>query len=169
MPEPMTGQEVPMGDEPMPGDEQEVNPDDQDVFDLIVANASDFIHNEKNSQGILKAIQGGNAAQMIGQVAANILEQVASAAANSGRNVTAEMALGAAAEIIGEIIELGQAAGVLKDDPETLQQGAMQAFGQIVSGGGQPPPEAGAEAPPLEGEVMPREQPAGAIGRAGGM
>ncbi len=145
------------------------------MFDLIVANAREFIHAQENSDRILKSLQSANPAKVAGQQAGIILSGIIESAVSKGINPPASVVIAAAVATISEIVDLGVAGGVLKKeqvDSQQFQQEAMQEFKRTIETDyvekSEPQQEESVETPVQESSEPGQES--GVLGRSmGGM
>lgn len=164
--------------QPQPQQGGEGAPDkDKDIYDMIVANAQGFIHDDKNADRITTAMSQGDPAEVAGSQAAIVLNGIVESAGRNGITPTADVAIAAAAATISEIIDLAVAAGVIEEVPledRDFQKKAMDSFKKTLGvPETQESPEAEAVEPEQESPMMEEAeaQPgAGVLGRAqGGM
>lgn len=109
---------TPIEDESDPYAEEEATPEEQETYDMIVARALTFMHGD-GQKNILKMLGSGETpAKGLGLVTANIAQMMNQSATEGGREVTPETLLNASAEIMEELNDMAQAAGIFKYDNE---------------------------------------------------
>lgn len=149
------------GTEEVPATDEE-----QDTYDMIVARALSFMHGE-GQKNILKMLGSGETpAKSLGQATANIAQMMYKSATEGGREVTSETLINAAAEIMEELNDMGQAAGVFKyeneqESEEQLDDGmgwAMKYYGDMDLQSGAITPEWQEEAQGQVKEGVAKEQ-----------
>jgi len=130
-----TGQEM---DYPEEGGDQESGPpsaENQQLFDNVMANSRSFVHDPKNSERIMQAMETNDPMTVAGDQAAIILTGIFESAGRSGVEIPAEIALSSGLATIEEILEMAVSAGVIEDLPlgdEKAQMKALAAFKQGV-------------------------------------
>jgi hypothetical protein len=114
------------------------DPQEQRQYDLMVSNAMEFINGEKTRDKVLRMLSQGPPAQAIASVVAAIGAMLKKTADMAGKTISQDAMLAAAAEVISQLIELGQAAGIFKFSAQQEVDGtarkalmiATQQFGQ---------------------------------------
>lgn len=170
----MQPQQAPPGQPAPPAGQPTDGPQDKDIYEMMVANAQNFIHSEANSDRIIQAMGQGDPAQVAGQQSAIVLNGIVESAASKGITPSPEAAIAAAAAVISEIVDLAVAAGVIEGVPvedKEFQTTAMQSFRETLGiteapEQEQPPMQ---EAPMAEAPAQEQQPGAGVLGRAGGM
>ena len=115
-------------------------PQQQKQYDLMVSNAMEFINGEKTCDRVLKMLSQGPPTQVIANVVAAIVAMLKKTADAAGKTISQDAMLAAATEVISQLIELGQAAGIFKfgsqqevdDVARKALMMAIQQFGERI-------------------------------------
>lgn len=127
----------PSGD-PYEGEDQPATEEEQAQYDLVVARAVKFIHGEGRENTLKMMAAGAKPAEGVGTAAANIVKMIEQSAGKSGKAFADGVLFHAGAEIVEELMEFGEQAGVFefRDDAEAQQEMdesimyALKAYGE---------------------------------------
>lgn len=110
----------------------QASPDEQETFDLVVSQAMHSIHGEKTRDKILKQLGAGpTPAQAVGKIAGQLGLMAWRSAKETGNaaRLSQEVMGAAGAEIVEQLIELGQVAGLFQlqseDEATKMAEQAM--------------------------------------------
>jgi hypothetical protein len=141
------------------------SPQEQEQYDLMVANAMEFIYGEKTADTVIKVLSQSPPAEAIANVLTLIGAGMKKSADMAGAQISPEAMVNAATEIIDALLELGQAAGVFNlQSQEEIDQIAKQSLMMAVQQYGEAllsSPEGSqiqAQAQQLVGEEIQKEQ-----------
>lgn len=137
---PEAGGNAPPVDMPEDGEMPNVSPEEQAQYDILVSNALEFIHGPTSDQVIQRMASGRDPTQAIGQIAAQLgIGQIQSASA-VGINIDDAVLFHAGHEVVGALVEVAEAAGIIPENDESAVERAffyaLDAFGQsaVTSG-----------------------------------
>lgn len=130
--QPMRGEADPMADG---GEQPNVTPEEQAQYDRFVDNGLKIIFDEKTAPQILKRLQAsGNPIEGLASATVNVVLGLKDSAEKAGQKLDPAVLLHGGAELMENIAELSDAAGVHKFTPEELEQAtyaAMDQYGTI--------------------------------------
>jgi len=108
------------------GEPSNVTPEEQESYDKVVMAAETIIFDGEQSGRLVKMLQGGagNPGEAIGDVTVMLITQMDEQA---GGKIPEEVVIPAAFEIMSDVIELGEAAGVLDMNTDADYVSAWQA------------------------------------------
>lgn len=109
--------------------EGDATPEEQRQYDLLVSNALEFIYGEKTGDSVLKMLANGPPPQAIANVVSMVGAGLKKAADNVSQPVSPDAMLGAATEVIDNLMDLGQAAGIFQfNSQQEVDQTAKEAL-----------------------------------------
>lgn len=164
------------GDDGMPFqlDDQEVSPEEQAQYDQFVTRAMVMIHHQESRDRVLKALNNPNMTvhESVGRTTAMITKMVENMAAAAKVKLSPDVMFHGAQEIVGDLMEVGRAAGVFKlDDAAAAAEtekaflSAVKMYGEALSQGKNAP--VGEARKALQGQIA-NEIKGGAVDEATG-
>jgi hypothetical protein len=119
---PPTG--APAGDEPTPN----VTPEEQEVYEQVVANAQMLIYDKKSMGGIVESLKGdGVPIEGLANTAVMVAKKVFDSAAEGGVSVPGDVMFHAGAEIVEELADLQKEAGIADLSQEQIDGAFLRA------------------------------------------
>lgn len=117
-------------DDDLESGEVEATPEEQAMYDLVVARAYKFIYGEGKDQTLQVLSSGETPADGIGRATAMILRAIKKSAEESGKDIEGDILFHAAAEIAEDLSEFGKVAKVFKyrDEAEDQEQTEQSLF-----------------------------------------
>lgn len=100
----------------------DVPPEMQEQFDIFVANGMNIIHDEKVSNDLLNRILKGNPVQAIAEATVDMVTRLSDSAAENNMALTNETLVHGSNILMGEIINMAEAAGMQKLTEEQRTQ-----------------------------------------------
>lgn len=97
------------------GEGMAASPEEQEMYDGLVARAMMLIHDEKTRtvrKSVLQMLEEGEPKQALGETAATIFNRVLQAADDAGMQVPGDIMEAAAAEVFEQLAELATKAGI---------------------------------------------------------
>ncbi len=128
------GARVPAPGAPAPqqggGEEQpNVSPEEQRIYDAFVNNAFSAIYDEKSLPSIIESLKGdGNPVEGLANTAVGVVVRVQDSAEQAGQALPDEVVFQAGAEILEDLVELAEKAGVHEFTPEEIDGAWFQAM-----------------------------------------
>lgn len=125
-PEPMEGD-----DEAQPFTQQQATPEEQEAYDMFVAQAYNLIYDEKVLPQIVGMLEGeGDPVEGLARAAAMVISRVKGSAEEAGVELSGDVLLHAGTEVLEDLAELSKESGV-KDytqDPDSLEAAYFRAL-----------------------------------------
>ena len=109
---------------PAPGDQDESNvtPEEQAEYDQFVTNGMKLMYSEETLPKVLESIAGdGNPIEGLGTALAMLVMRVEDSAKDSGREISGDVKLNAATELLEQMAELATEAGIHDFSPEDME------------------------------------------------
>lgn len=137
------------------------------VAQIMITNAMNFIHNEKNSQRLVEQAQQMDPVEVAARTIASLLEGMTQSAQKAGQKPGPEDLIEAAKAVAMEIADVFEAAGVIQEgEQEQFSQQSLGRFAQII----EEVQQRGQQGQQQPAQQAPAEGGAGPIGQAmGGM
>lgn len=122
----MPGQ--PMPDQQQAGDEEtNVSPEEQAEYDQFVTNGMKLMYSEETMPQVLKAIEGdGDPIEGLGTALATLVLRLEESAAENGREISGDVKINAATELLEQMADLAAAAGIHDYSPEDLESALLR-------------------------------------------
>ncbi|MDH5299244.1 MAG: hypothetical protein OEV91_09525 [Desulfobulbaceae bacterium] len=108
------------------GEPQANGQDDQRQTENFLLNGMDIIHNEQTRDNILEALKHGEPTDTVANLAWTVLTKLEQSAEQSGKQLSDNVKMNGGNALIGEIIEVGQLAGVLPEMSEEERALSLQ-------------------------------------------
>ncbi len=133
-PGPVQGAPAPAGGAASPaqgdgGEQPNVSPAEQQVYEQFVNNAFSAIYDEKSLPSIIESLKGdGNPVEGLANTAVGVVVRVQDSAEQAGQALPPEVVFQAGAEILEDLADLAEKAGVHDFTPEELEGATFQAM-----------------------------------------
>ena len=124
--------------QPLPEQTKEMPPEqtagnDQEMFDKLAINALKIIHSEEVTDSTIKRIQGAkDKVDIIGEISLDIMNRLENSAGQNDLTLNANTVSNGLNVIVGEIINLAEAAGVQTLNEEQKYQAFSWAFSNYI-------------------------------------
>jgi hypothetical protein len=116
----MAGLMQPQG---QPEEESNVSPEDQRAYDTFVTNGMKLMYSEKAMPTLVQAIQGGgNPVEGLANAALTVVTQLEQSAKQKGKEISPDVKYHGSEELLAQMAELAEAAGVHEFSEEELEQ-----------------------------------------------
>lgn len=150
---------------------KKADPKQKRLFDMMVANARNFVFAKENVDRLSAAMQQGEPASTIGQTTVNIVEALTkSILGKTGENPSPEATFAASAAVISDMVQLADAIGVVdaenQQERDKLVEQSFATYFKIIQDS-QAMEQAGAEQQQSQQAGAPAPAPAGAAGPIG--
>lgn len=114
---------------PEVGDELEgVSPEEQKLYERVVANAYNVIYDKKSMPEILKSLNGDIPGEALAMTAATVVKRVADSARENGQPIPGDVLLHAGQEILEELADLQNEAGIADLPPQEVEAAFYKAL-----------------------------------------
>ena len=111
------------------GEQPNVSPEEQGIYDQFVNNAFSVIYDEKSLPSIIESLKGdGNPVEGLANTAVGVVTRVQDSAEKAGQTLPPEVVFQAGVEILEDLADLAEKAGVHDFTPEELEGAAFQAM-----------------------------------------
>ena len=120
---PMQGQAMPQGQPGQTEEESNVSPEEQGAYDKYVQNGMQLMYSEKTMPQLVKTIGGdGNPVEGLANAALTVVTQLDQSAKQKGVEISPDVKYHGAEELLSQMAELAEAAGVHEFSDEELEQ-----------------------------------------------
>jgi hypothetical protein len=114
---------------PEAGDTLEgVSPEEQKLYERVVANAYNLIYDKKSMPEILKSLNGDIPGEALAMTAATVVKRVADSARENGNPIPGDVLLHAGQEILEELADLQTEAGIADLPPQEVEAAFYKAL-----------------------------------------
>ncbi len=133
-PGPAQGAPAPVGGAAAPaqgggGEQPNVSPAEQQIYEQFVNNAFSAIYDEKSLPSIIESLKGdGNPVEGLANTAVGVVVRVQDSAEQSGQALGEEVVFSAGTEILEDLASLSEKAGIHEFTPEELEAAMFQAM-----------------------------------------
>ena len=111
------------------GEQPNVSPEEQAIYEQFVNNAFSAIYDEKSLPSIIESLKGdGNPVEGLANTAVGVVARVQDSAEQAGQALPPEVVFQAGVEILEDLAELAEKAGVHDFTPEELEGATFQAM-----------------------------------------
>ncbi len=111
------------------GEQPNVSPQEQGIYDQFVNNAFSAIYDEKSLPSIIESLKGdGNPVEGLANTAVGVVVRVQDSAEQAGQALPPEVVFQAGVEILEDLADLAEKAGVHDFTPEELEGATFQAM-----------------------------------------
>ncbi len=111
------------------GEQPNVSPAEQQIYEQFVNNAFSAIYDEKSLPSIIESLKGdGNPVEGLANTAVGVVVRVQDSAEQAGQALPPEVVFQAGAEILEDLADLAENAGVHDFTPEELEGATFQAM-----------------------------------------
>ena len=128
------GAAAPAGGIPAPGqdngeEQPNVSPEEQKIYDAFVDNALAVIYDEKSLPQIIESLKGdGNPVDGLANTAVTVVVRVQDSAEQAGQELPPDVVFHAGSEILQDLAQLAEKAGIHQFSPEEIEGAAFQAM-----------------------------------------
>lgn len=105
---------------------QEISPETQKDITAYTTGLSRMLHGPDTQPNVMSMLESGEPEQVIPQVALTVNAQMEEAVRQKGKPPTLEVLLNASAFLVGDLIEMGNAAGIFQIESEEQVQPILQ-------------------------------------------
>ena len=121
-------------------EEPNVTAEEQEQYNLFVTNGMKILHNMSSSKQLVEVIRGdGNPVQGLANALVLIVTKVEDSAKKGGQELTGDVLLHGGTELLEQIVEVAEAAGIHKFTEKQMESAlyiAMDQYGQARQGQG---------------------------------
>ena len=111
------------------GEQPNVTPEEQKMYDVFVNNAFSAIYDEKSLPQIIESLKGeGNPVDGLANTAVAVVTRVQDSAEKAGQEIAADVVFHAGTEILEDLAGLAEKAGVHEFTPEEIEGATFQAM-----------------------------------------
>jgi len=118
-----------------PSQQSPLTPDQEKTLGKFIANGMRLIHSEQTRDMVLRRLQVGEPVNAVADATLNIILQVERDAENKGIPVDDDIKAAGASELMSQIIEVGETAGIFEMDEQQIKDAAGQAVGKYFQQG----------------------------------
>ena len=106
-----------------------VSPEEQKIYDAFVDNALSVIYDEKSLPQIIESLKGdGNPVDGLANTAGTVVVRVQDSAEQAGQELPPDVVFHAGSEILQDLAQLAEKAGIHQFSPEEIEGAAFQAM-----------------------------------------
>ena len=100
---------------------ENASPEEQALYDELIANSYNLIYDKKALPGVLKSLQGDVPGEALALTAATIVKELTDSARKNGKEFPGDVLLNAGQEIVEELADLQMEAGIADLSQEDLE------------------------------------------------